>query len=501
MVNKFPAIHIQRWFYIFLIIHVIAWTLAPTLVRFDLPLDAMEGTTWGHQFEWGYDKNPFMNAWLTAFAVKLDGMSGWGPYLFSQLSIAIAFWAIWRLGKKMLQPLYALIAVLLLEVVQYYNLHAIDFNDNTLEIGLWALTILFFYQSLCKSNGTNWILTGVFAGLSMMTKYYTAMLLIPMGLFLLAYPENRRHLTKTAFFGGVAAFLLIVLPHIVWLFSHDFVTIGYAVDRVSSPPTLWNHIFYPVQFAWQQFETFIPVIVLYVIFLARWRDSFKTLPATSLEKEKTISLFDKRFLLFIGLGPFLLTVLLSAVMGMKLRAAWGQPLLSLWSILLLAWLQPFVTPKRFYRLLMTIFGLLIILVAGYCIALIRADEPSSANYPGKIIGAQLTNEWREKFHTPATVIAGSRWLAGNIAFYSADRPAVYIDWNKQLSPWINEKTLTQTGAIFVWDLSEDREISFEVIKKRFPQVEAAKTLRFAWLRNAAMQPVVIRVAFLPPQNK
>ena len=43
---------------------------------------------------------------------------------------------------------YALISVLLLEGIQYYNFHAIDFNDNTLELGLVGLTIYFFYQAL-----------------------------------------------------------------------------------------------------------------------------------------------------------------------------------------------------------------------------------------------------------------------------------------------------------------------------------------------------------------
>ena len=48
----------------------------------------------------------------------------------------------------MLPKSYALIALLLLEGIQYFNFHAIDFNDNTLELGLWGLTIYFFYQAL-----------------------------------------------------------------------------------------------------------------------------------------------------------------------------------------------------------------------------------------------------------------------------------------------------------------------------------------------------------------
>lgn len=146
MLNSLKNIRTTNWLIAFIITHVTAWTLAPALIRFTLPMDSMEGALWGRQLEWGYDKNPFMNGWLTALALKMDGHTGWFIYLFSQLSVAICFWAIWQLSKKIVPPIYALIAVLLLEGMQYYNFHAIDFNDNTLELAIWSLTALFFIR-------------------------------------------------------------------------------------------------------------------------------------------------------------------------------------------------------------------------------------------------------------------------------------------------------------------------------------------------------------------
>lgn len=490
MVTKLHEKNISRLFYIFLIIHIIAWTIAPFLVRFNLPLDAIEGSTWGHQLEWGYDKNPFMNAWLTSIAIKLSGNSSWLIYLFSQFSVAIGFFATFQLAKKIVSVAYALVAVFALEGIQYFNLHAIDFNDNTLEIGFWSLTILFFYKALLKPNYINWILTCILAGCCMMTKYYAVMLFIPMGLFMLIFPENRIHFKKGYFYAGAIIFTLIILPHFFWLFSHDFVTINYAINRVSSPPTAWNHLFFPAQFAWQQFETFLPVMILFILF-------FNT--SSRQQTQYNNETFNKRFLLFIGLGPFILTIVTSAIFGIKLRAAWGQPLLSLWPLILLTWFHPLLTIKRFYYFSATMMAVLIVLVTGYCIALIRADSPSSANYPGKNIALLLTNEWHKTYHTPLPFVAGSRWLAGNIGFYSSDKPAIYIDWDKRFSPWIDEKKLTQTGALFVWTTEKD-DLPFEIIKTRFPRLGPLKTLQFSWLRNPNMAPITIKVAFLPPQN-
>src|SRR5436309_235299 len=104
--------NLRPWVYSFILLHIIVWTLTPALVRLCLPMDALEGTTWGQQLEWGYDKNPFMNAWLTALAVKISQPADWAIYLFSQISVGLCFWSIWSLGKKIISPFYVFIAIL-----------------------------------------------------------------------------------------------------------------------------------------------------------------------------------------------------------------------------------------------------------------------------------------------------------------------------------------------------------------------------------------------------
>jgi 4-amino-4-deoxy-L-arabinose transferase-like glycosyltransferase len=485
------SIRVQYWLYLFIALHVVAWTFAPNWVRFTLPMDSIEGAIWGHQLELGYDKNPFMNGWLTALAVHLGGASGWMIYLFSQLSVALCFWAVWQLGKKMLPPLYALVSVLLLESLQYYNLHAVDFNDNTIELGFWALTVLFFYQALTQQRLRDWIFTGVFAAFGMLTKYYTIVLLLPMFCFLLVNKTARQQLKQSGFHIGLVIFLLLNLPHIVWLFSHDFVTVDYALNRVSNPSPQSGHFFYPLQFSWQQFEVLLPSLPLLGLLCIGKKNPQPV--------EFSPSTFDKKFIAWMALGPFLLTVLISAIANIKLRAGWGQPLWSLWGILLLVWIQPQITRARLMRFLVVFSTYFILLIVAYCAAFIRAKDPSSANFPGKVIAASLTEEWQKTYHRPLKFIGGSRWLGGNIAFYSKDRPSVYIDWNKKFSPWINETKMKKEGAIFVWDPNEDLQTAPEDVRKRFAKLGELRVLHYTWLRNQKMKPVEITVAFLPPE--
>jgi 4-amino-4-deoxy-L-arabinose transferase-like glycosyltransferase len=482
-----------NWFILFLFIHVAAWTLAPALVRYNLPLDSIEGTLWGHQLEWGYDKNPFMNGWLTALAVYLDGHTGWMIYFFSQLSVAASLTAVWVLGKKIMPPIYALAAVLLLETIQYFNLHAIDFNDNTLELGLWAGAIYFYYQAMTKKTLQAWILTGIMLALGMLAKYYTLALIASLGLFLLR-KENRAQLSTWPPYVGFAVFTLMLIPHAIWLTQHEYITIAYMLRRAHSIPHWYNHIYFPAKFIWQQLEVFLPALIIFALLFIGKR------PLTATPRP-AITAYDKIFLLYAGLGPLVLTVILSFIMGTKLRAGWGMPLMSLWTLLLMVALPPRLSATKMYALIAGIFTFIATIVAVYSTAIINSSDTSSANFPGKEISATLTTLWQNQYHTPVSYVAGSRWIGGNISFYSKERPSVFMEWNPLHSTWINQADFRKKGAIFVWDISEDERLP-EAIAKQYPRMTQPVVMQFDWHRNTHhLPPIKLGVAFLPPESE
>lgn len=490
----------NRWFYFFLITHFFCWALVPMAVRYNLPLDSIEGTIWGQHLQWGYDKNPFLNGWFTRLAVRLDGHNGWMTYFFSQISVVLCFWAVWKLAKNFLPSVYALLAVMILEGVQYYHLHAIDFNDNTLELSLWALTTYFFYLAVDpkKSHMPThfhlgaWIVTGLFAGLGMMAKYYTASLLVAMFLFLLFNENNRKHFTAWPPYAGVLVFLIIILPHFIWLCLHEFITVIYVFHRTSSQPSWFNHIFYPAKFAWQQAEVFLPAFLLFLLLLVGKKPLL-------LQPKTKLTSFDREFLFFIGLGPFLLTLFLSLLTGITLRAGWGMPLLSLWGILCFVLIQPRLSSVKLEWFMGIFFTLMLGFVIGYAVLVSCFPRASSANFPGTEIAEAITKEWHQSYHTKLAYVAGSRWISGNISFYSIDHPAVFIEWDQKRAPWIDTNKLLQKGAVFVWDITNKETLPIE-IRKKFPQLGRAEMREFSWKRDKNIPSIKIGMAFLPPSN-
>ena len=487
-----PRYRFEFWFYIFVFIHVAAWTLVPALVRHNLPLDSIEGTLWGHQLEWGYDKNPFMNGWLTALAVYLDGHTGWMIYFFSQLSVAAALTSVWVLGKKIITPAYALVAVLLLETVQYFNLHAIDFNDNTLELGLWAVAIYFLYQSMTQKTVRAWLMTGILLALALMAKYYTLALIAALALFLLR-KENRGQLVTLPPYLGLLAFIAIITPHLFWLTQHEYVTVTYVFDRASAVPRFSNHFYFPAQFIWQQFEVFLPALIVFALLFLGKRPRIASSPPV-------VSRYDKTFLLYASLGPFLLTAVLSLILGIKLRAGWGMPLTTFWTLLLLIALPPRLSLTKIYALIAGIFTFIAVALTIYATAIVDSSDTSSANFPGKEIAVTLTKLWQEKYQTPVTYVAGSRWIGGNISFYSTEHPAVFMEWNPTRSTWINPADVNKKGAIFVWDIT-GRETLPEEVSKAYPRLTKPVIMEFNWQRNTHhLPPLQLGVAFLPPDK-
>jgi hypothetical protein len=241
----------------------------------------------------------------------------------------------------------------------------------------------------------------------------------------------------------------------------------------------------------------LPALFLYgLLFIGKNTPS----PSSKTDANVTLTSFNRSFLLYVGLGPFLLTLFISLLLSTKLRAGWGMPLLSTWGILLIALVKPALSKIKLYRFITVIFILMGGCLTAYSLSFIYSTTKTSANFPGQEIASTITQKWHNRFHTKLAYVAGSRWLGGNVGFYSADHPAVFIEWNNHRAPWIDNTLLRQQGAIFLWNITEGEALP-DVIKKRFPHLDPPTTLEFSWLRNKNhLPPIKIGMAFLPPSD-
>jgi len=472
----------------FLVLHVAAWTLLPMLVNGNLPLDVIEHLAWGREWQWGYHKHPPLVAWLPELAGVLAGGNDWGLYLLSQLCVAAAFWSMWRLAREFVTPGEALLSVLLLEAVAYHNFTSPEFNVNVALLGFWALTILCFWWALSRRSIAAWVATGIVAACAVLSKYLAAFILVPLLLYLLVDREARQALRGPGPYLALACFMALIAPHLVWVWQNDFITLGYGLQRTGIDEARdWSrHLVNPLRFVLAQAAHLVlPVLLLFS--LGRPVRQSRTTPAA------------RRYLHFVALGPLLLYVAVSAATGMRLRSMWGTPLLAIAGLYLVYFFAPARATWRMPRFVAAWTVTALLFVAAYAGSALFADGKRT-DYPGAEIARQLEMEWSNRFATPLRYVIGDEWFAGNVGWYGASRPSVYLGGDPLQAPWVDDAAVRRAGALVVWDIRHPDKFDLDRLRTRFGPFDEQPPLATGWRAGKGGAAVSIGWALIPPAD-
>ena len=256
-----------KLFYIFLSVHLVLWTVVPTLVNQNLPLDTIEALAWGSNLDWGFNKHPPASAFFVEVFYKLFGAQDWAYYFLSQIFVITSFYFVFKLSNEILSNLkLSFISVLLLEGIYFYNFTTPEFNVNVAQLPFWTLTVYFTWRVFNKKEPQvlDLILLGFFAAIGFLSKYLFLYLLISIDLlfFYLIFIAKDRDF-KFNYLISLEVFLLLLIPHLVWLTNNDFVTIMYGLARTgASEFEIVNHIINPILFLLKQIGILIPFFVL-----------------------------------------------------------------------------------------------------------------------------------------------------------------------------------------------------------------------------------------------
>lgn len=496
--------HLQKksnaYFWLFVIIHTLIWTIGPALTRATLPHDTLEGITWGLQWQLGYNKHPFLTAWLCAGVTQLFNTVGWPVYLLAQLAVSMTFFAVWQLAKHMLPPVHALISALVLEGILFYNINSFNFTPDTLQSPLWALLTLFLYKALNTQKITHWLYTGTLAALCLCTKYQAVLLLGSAFLFCIINTVARQSFQKKGMYLGLSVFLLLITPHIIWLYQHHFITLTYAETAASEytqKQSLLHHFIYPLRFL---INNFIDVIGL---FLLLW-------PFYGHHKAPLdINHFNRQFLIYLGLGPLVFSLILCFLSGDYFPPRWATPYFFALGILAIIYLKPTLSKTALKQFAITLILFSSLLFIGRMLTFTLYPRPASdAFLPNKEIALSITQLWQAQYHRPLPYIAGSNYLVALTTPYLTDKPKPYLGVTPEESAWINEQDLREKGAVFLWD--EGQNFTWDHNSKQHSQLQETLTSRFPELkiipshtfyRKSDNHPIIIGIAFLPPKER
>lgn len=453
-------------------------------------MDVIEGIEWGRHFQLGYDKHPPLAPWLTYLAYVLGDETLWSIYALSQIGVIACFWFIRRLGADLFQSQAAgLAGSISLAAIYVYTHTAAKFNPDALLFPLWAGSYFFFYRAIKQQKLGYWIGLGVFLGLSFLTKYITAFLMLSMAAYLLWDKKARKSFSQKGIYMAGVVFFLVVFPHVYWLISNDFLPIKYASARVGAGDDHWlNHLQHPAKFILAQAVTILPILLLLWPFIRR-------------QKADAV---NRSFFSILFLGPFVLSALLSLVTGMWLYTMWAVPFFSLTGVWLLGYLRPQFTSKS--MALFKVSACIVLLLNGAVYFYVREIRPqrthkfANVHFPGDVMARLAENLWKQRFgeDIPLAYVAGPRRVAAPVSLYATDKPVSYFEWNQAANPWINEEDLRKKGAIFIMDKDFDGPAWPEDLKRWFPQLEEETILYIPWYVVRGARAVRIGIRILPP---
>ncbi len=297
----------SRTFWVVAAVWIFIWSLLPALCVGNVFIDVAENVAWGMHFQPGYDKNPYFGAWLTYFFYDMFGTEA-VSYVLSQFFVFMSLFAMWSMGKRMFHSgFHALVAVLVMLIIPYFSHSACEFNDDVIEIGLWAVMILFFHRALDGQDVWDWAAVGVAGGLAVMTKYLGVAICVSLATLLVILPEGRKSWRRPGIYIAAAIFWALVIPNLVWLYNHDFIAFHYAGGRSVEKTVVvpFPRIVNPLRLIGNYIVPLLLPVAALAVFFRRGRR------AVVLRR-------DMIFLLPVMFGPFVLSLLFSLATGGKI---------------------------------------------------------------------------------------------------------------------------------------------------------------------------------------
>ena len=406
--------NIDNLFYIFITTHLTVWTLVPSITNNNLPLDIIEALAWGSNLDWGFNKHPPGSAFFLEIIYQIFGAQDWAYYLLSQIFVVIAFIVVFKFAEKFFKnKTLSLISILLLESIYFYNFTTPEFNVNVCQLPFWALCVYYSWKLFDKENisSTDCFWLGVFGAIGFLSKYLFIYLLLAIGLlFIYSIFVKKKKKIDFKYLIVLEIFIMLLVPHIIWLSNNDYITITYGLSRTGlENSSLLDHVIFPIIFLGKQVGILIPLFIM-SFFLVK---KFKFI----------ISLKDKKllFLVFVNLVPIGLMFLTSIITGSKIRTMWMTPFYLFFGVLIVYIFQAQINLKKLNSFI-SIFLILSIFspfAYGY-VSITETDKRT--DYQGKQIAIKTQYAWNQDHTDPINVVLGDEWYAGNLSYHLNSRP-------------------------------------------------------------------------------
>ena len=301
--------------------------------------------------------------------------------------------------------------MLILEGIYFYNYTTPEFNVYISQLPFWSLTVYYSYKAFSKNHFKDWALFGLFGAIGFLSHYLFSYLLLSIGFFFIfLFWKNSKFNFKSLI--ALEVFIIIIIPHLIWLTENDYITITYGLHRTGvgmNNKDLIDHIIYPLSFLLKQVGILIPFWIMMYTLINKFRIR--------------LNFKDKKFLflVFINFVPIILIALTSFLTGSKIKTMWLTPFYLYFGLFFIYLLQRYINIKKlksFYISFLIFFILSPIIYS--TVSITQTDKRT--DYPGKQIAEKTQYAWNQEYKESINVVLGNEWNAGNLSYHLKSRP-------------------------------------------------------------------------------
>lgn len=446
---------------IFSFIHICVWSFLP-LLRTGVPMDSLEAIWWGKYCIWGTNKHPPLSGFPAYGIYLLFGGNIKAIYFLSQICILVGFLYLYKLALKILKfPKAAVLSVMILEGCVFYGYCAPEYNVNVLSLAIWPMSAYYFYQAVTENKLKWWILAAIACGLNILNKYTGGLQLLGFALIMVLTKEGRQCLKSYKAYIGLAFFIIILSPHIYWLYKHDFMVFEYFSGRSGNDilRSYTNHIVYPSKFLASLIFYSLGSILLFA----------NTLKGTS-KHQFNMRKFKDIFLIYAGIFPIVVVLICGIISGNPIKSMWGFPLLYLLGVIMFSRLGEDIPEDLYIKTQKMVYVIMFLMGLAYSLSVLLSNSPKY-NLNGEQFAKGFTQKWKQYSGTPLKYVFGDVWLSSVMAIESSDKPAPVIFGKAYRNPWLKEEDIRRNGGIiFAENLKEYKKYSADYKKVTPPQV-------------------------------
>ena len=416
----------------------IAWAIVPTFFTTTLPRDTLEALYWGLGEALTTPKHPPLSALILHVVSLTFGNHMFPIYALGPLFILATLGSIYWLGREVMSPAAGLVMVIISSVGFVLFPMGYEFNPNTAQLPFCAVLPVLVWVATRDNKPRQWIAVGIAAGLALLAKYSSAIILVSCAVAILATRSGRRRIVSKGPWLALLVCIAVLLPHLIASSTQSFQPLGWAF-RDLSKNTLINtssRLLSIGQFALEFFAVSLGCIFLIV--------QSRRMQIKSAVQEGRFDTDARIYLLLVSSLPFIL-MLLSGTIGLELRLHWAimaTPFLGPFAVAvspnILSVLESATISKKLFRSWHIILAAELVLFSAYfglspfLAPIASADlRPLRELINGPAVAAIAENYWSEQASSRLSVVTDTgsnsynRQITGSISFFSRQRPFVY----------------------------------------------------------------------------